>query len=773
MQKSADTMDHDGREAAANENCPPQEVSNLWDCEMGKRLGREWEEVAKFLRKSHKNLISIVEETKASKQAKACIELEWSRLVEELGKLHRGRGKNTPEALVTSTSATMAERGIESEEDWKDYVATMERDGEIVSDLSEMLNVNTLQIKDCVADLLRQDADRKVAGMLEPKAQESLSYNHARQDNRPLQESLYLTGPTFAESWRRRSAEEAAPKQEGPGTDVNLQRKYQGVITCEDTLVDILTDDHLAGRAKNVFLSLPGRVKEQGLDAVVAEMTKLLACDSTASRPRALTELKHLRMRPNQDVTEFYVVLEDLSRQVNPQGALEERSLELAQILLDNLSSWPEHFQLIGALHNVEPSRAYEEVKRLALSIEQSKLILAKRREYSLPSWKTRAVQYNCNREPGFGDKEAHYRGSYGHVARDCPGRVAKVNQIEPKEKEPSRDGRSLSSIINEARCMRMNITGKGSEENDLIGKRLTISLKVLGKQCQALVNTGSMISIVPMELLAKAQDKGVDLDSPSMIPKAKLKPVYDASDRRMDFLAAVYLEVELKDGCTQEVAFHISPRKECEVIVGMNALSKLGIKMIIGKDRREENGKGDRGAVLASSKDKGHIQYQCQDNCFAKATLTDIEGIHFPGAYRKKPFGDMWSAWKAASIFIRKELTVPQKIAFFKQGVFSLDEEALRRILKLAYSLCTDWTEFICTTSSVAKHEVIEGNCIIDFYRGAFERLKMDLADESGATRKLRDGPAGFAAPESALLLETDGPKGGLTTKVVTLITA
>uniref|UniRef100_W6N9G5 Uncharacterized protein n=1 Tax=Haemonchus contortus TaxID=6289 RepID=W6N9G5_HAECO len=103
------------------------------------------------------------------------------------------------------------------------------------------------------------------------------------------------------------------------------------------------------------------------------------------------------------------------------------------------------------------------------------------------------------------------------------------------------------------------------------------------------------MISIVPVEFLAKAQDKGVDLDSLSMIPKAKLKPVYDASDRRMDFLAAVYLEVELKDGCTREVAFHISPRKECEVIVGMNALSELGIKKIIGKDSREENGKGDR----------------------------------------------------------------------------------------------------------------------------------------------------------------------------------
>ncbi|XGW19063.1 hypothetical protein V3C99_003128, partial [Haemonchus contortus] len=181
----------------------------------------------------------------------------------------------------------MAERGIESEEDWKDYVATMERDGEIVSDLSEMLNVNTLQIKDCVADLLRQDGDRKVAG-------------------EPLFDWSDICG----------ELEEAVSG--GSGAEAGMPR---------------------------------GSVRETSG-----------ASGSPKSGPQ----------------------------QSNSRSSTDSRKC------------------------------------------------------------------YACSK--------------YGHVARDCPGRVAKVNQIAPKEKELSRDGRSLSSIINEARCMGMKISGKGSEESDLIG---------------------------------------------------------------------------------------------------------------------------------------------------------------------------------------------------------------------------------------------------------------------------------------------------------------
>lgn len=69
-----------------------------------------------------------------------------------------------------------------------------------------------------------------------------------------------------------------------------FRRKYERVIACEATLIDILVDDHLAGRAKSIFLAIPRMVKEQGFEATINEMGRLLACDSTASRLRAVKE---------------------------------------------------------------------------------------------------------------------------------------------------------------------------------------------------------------------------------------------------------------------------------------------------------------------------------------------------------------------------------------------------------------------------------------------------------------------------------------------------
>ncbi|KAL6726280.1 hypothetical protein Aduo_008268 [Ancylostoma duodenale] len=150
-------------------------------------------------------------------------------------------------------------------------------------------------------------------------------------------------------------------------------RRYGKVITEDRVLVDILGDNHLDGRAKSIFLALPSDMKEQGFGAVVEELRRLLANYSMASRLRALTELRKLRRRPGQSVSEFCVVLEKLGRQANPQCTVTDRSLEYAQILLDNLTDWPEHIQLLSALQKEQPQEAYNAVKQLALSIEQSK----------------------------------------------------------------------------------------------------------------------------------------------------------------------------------------------------------------------------------------------------------------------------------------------------------------------------------------------------------------------------------------------------------------
>ncbi|VDP46688.1 unnamed protein product [Heligmosomoides polygyrus] len=175
------------------------------------------------------------------------------------------------------------------------------------------------------------------------------------------------------------------------------------------------------------------------------------------------------------------------------------------------------------------------------------------------------------------------------------------------------------------------------------------------------------------------------------------------------------------------------------------------------------------RGAVIGSAADKGHLQFACKEDCFAKATLADIAGVSFPGAYGRQPFGNVWSAWRTASIFIRTDVTVAEKIRLNREKVVALDVVALKSILRVAYELCTDWTEFICTHATIEKHPTIENNCIRDFYKIAFEDLKEELKQQCRAARQRKLGPVGFAAPETAHLMEKDGPRGGLITKVST----
>ncbi|XGW13382.1 hypothetical protein V3C99_000035, partial [Haemonchus contortus] len=174
------------------------------------------------------------------------------------------------------------------------------------------------------------------------------------------------------------------------------------------------------------------------------------------------------------------------------------------------------------------------------------------------------------------------------------------------------------------------------------------------------------------------------------------------------------------------------------------------------------------RGATITSVTDKGHLLYECLDDCFRNTKLGDIKGIPFPGAFARKPFENVWSAWRIASIFIRSDLSITEKIRLHNERAVMLETQALCAILRLAYDQCTDWTEFICGNQAIVKHPRIEDHNVEEFYEVAFEKVKEDLKEEAQAARPRKIGPIGFAAPESAILLEKDGPRGGVYTRVV-----
>ncbi|KAK6009981.1 zinc knuckle [Ostertagia ostertagi] len=323
-------------------------------------------------------------------------------------------------------------------------------------------------------------------------------------------------------------------------------------------------------------MALPRSVKEQGFSVVVDEMARLLAQDSTAGRLRALTELRNLKMRPNQDVAEFCVVLERLGQQANPGAAIEERSLEYAQILLDNLAGWPEHFQLVGALHKVEPHRAYNEVKQLALSIEQSKLMLAANRRAAGASWKNRSAHYRENRA----DREFDHPRDLGR-------------QVSPRSEVHGLEDRGLHDSAHAPHRSNKTMPSQGTSES---------------KKCYSCSRYGHISRDCPQRKARvnqighkeQAQDSGYDVDALELVEESSLSPVFDASGNRMHFLGAVIVETELHGGNRERVAFHISKGKEEEIILGTNALGRLGIEVsIIGNQegkiqQRKEEDRGD-----------------------------------------------------------------------------------------------------------------------------------------------------------------------------------
>ncbi|KAK6035134.1 zinc knuckle [Cooperia oncophora] len=171
-------------------------------------------------------------------------------------------------------------------------------------------------------------------------------------------------------------------------------------------------------------------------------------------------ERANLGLGPNQPVSEFCVILKGLAQKANPDCSISDRSLEYAQILLDNVREWPEHVQLLSLLHRSDPRKAYSEIKQLAITIEQSRgMYGTEYRDVSAGTeWKKRRDAYRSfeendsvtsldrrnelqhqetssdQKEKDFETRKCFNCSKMGHIARNCPlGRPTVKNINERK----------------------------------------------------------------------------------------------------------------------------------------------------------------------------------------------------------------------------------------------------------------------------------------------------------------------------------------------------
>ncbi|KAK6016362.1 zinc knuckle [Ostertagia ostertagi] len=214
----------------------------------------------------------------------------------------------------------------------------------------------------------------------------------------------------------------------------------------------------------------------------------------------------------------------------------------------------------------------------------------------------------------GYNDPRRCYNcQKIGHIGKDCPLKRPQVNKIANKpsrkpalpletvgKKEADKEHRSISSIITDARSLGVRCELAGKEETLLVGRTVSVKAKLLDMSVPAILDTGSMISIMPVGVLARAKKSGFDVDSLEMVPRESMVPVCDASGNSMAFLGAVKVNIELEGGDSGEVAFHISDMKEGELLLGTNALEKLGVRVMLTPKEANRWSKGSERVVVA-----------------------------------------------------------------------------------------------------------------------------------------------------------------------------
>nr|CDJ82084.1 hypothetical protein HCOI_00264900 [Haemonchus contortus] len=143
----------------------------------------------------------------------------------------------------------------------------------------------------------------------------------------------------------------------------------------------------------------------------------------------------------------------------------------------------------------------------------------------------------------------------------------------------------SLSARVREAGCSAACTKQTRSCRKllpNIVGKRSTIDVTILGRDRKALLDTRSEVSILPAKVLQQAMDDRIDIDTAvKEVPLPRSLKITDASGRVMDFLTAVELDVVNKSDNTKTlVQMLVSQGKEDLVILGTNAIPSMGYQV-------------------------------------------------------------------------------------------------------------------------------------------------------------------------------------------------
>uniref|UniRef100_A0A8L8K6L8 Reverse transcriptase n=1 Tax=Heligmosomoides polygyrus TaxID=6339 RepID=A0A8L8K6L8_HELPZ len=155
------------------------------------------------------------------------------------------------------------------------------------------------------------------------------------------------------------------------------------------------------------------------------------------------------------------------------------------------------------------------------------------------------------------------------------PRRAVRATDKPTESAEPQRESRIFTASLSKWRC---GVTKVDGPHEDLVGAQTTALVQLLGVTRTARLDTGSQVSIIPLQMLGNALQDGYDLNADvEEIDLDRSKAVYDASGNPMSFKGAVRLAMQVNKGTRHRIDLFVQAGGDDLIVLGPNALEKLG----------------------------------------------------------------------------------------------------------------------------------------------------------------------------------------------------